>query len=112
MTGNVPISSESCDRWIFEDMLSGRITLEDLIILENDVPNRNMARVVSKNKGGAIGVITDGLMESLIPLDFVDSRKSRLGDIVWVATVIEEANHFFSNVIEVILLAADALGSE
>jgi hypothetical protein len=109
--GEVAIISESCNWRISEDVLGGRISLKSLEVLEYDVPDWDIMGVVSENKWSTAGFGMAGWLEGISALDAIDTVTSRLGNITGIPAVVEESNHLFSDVIEVIILATNAFGS-
>ena len=68
--------------------------LKSAIVLENDIADVNIVRVISENKGCAIVLVLLSDLQILFPIDILDAVERRFRDGLWVNSVYESNRPF------------------
>ena len=95
--GNVLILPKGSNRELFENLRRVFVVKQHTEIVENDIPDRNVERMVCKNQRNSLRGIRFRWLKNRLSVKQLDTIKGILGGFLRITARMEESRHFFLN---------------
>ena len=94
---NVLILPKGSNRELFENLRRVFVVKQHTEIAENDIPDRNVERMVCKNQRNSLGGSRFRWLKNRLSVKQLDTIKGILGGFLRITARMEESRHFFLN---------------